>query len=75
MDAIINFLKGIGDGIVAVFDFFIGFLADLVYLVQLTAKFLAQIPLYFSWLPSEMLALIGLIFAIVVLYKILGREG
>lgn len=75
MDAILEFFKGIGDGIVAVFDFLIGIINDLVYIVQLTGKFLAQIPAYFSWLPPELLAIIVSIFAIVVIYKILGREG
>lgn len=75
MDAIIKFFTGIADAVTAAFDFLFSFIADLVYLVQLTGKFLVQIPLYFSWLPGELLALVILIFTIVVLYKVLGREG
>lgn len=75
MDAIIRFFEGIGDAVISVFEFFISFLSDLVYIVRLTGKFLAQIPSYFSWLPPGVLALIVTIFGIVVLYKVLGREG
>lgn len=75
MDAILNFFKGIGDAIVSLFDMLIGFVADIVYLVKLTGSMLAKIPSFFSWLPESMVALILVIIAVVVLYKILGREG
>lgn len=75
MDAIISFFTGIADAVTALFEFLFSLIADLVYLVQLTGKFLLQIPSYFAWLPGELLALIILIFTIVVLYKVLGREG
>lgn len=75
MDAILNFFSGIADAISSLFDFVFGIVSDLVYLVGLTGKFLAQIPAYFSWLPSQLVTLLVTIFAIVVLYKILGREG
>lgn len=75
VNAIIEFFTGIADAVSAAFSFLFGLIADIVYLVQLTGKFLAQLPLYFSWIPGELLALIMLIFTIVVLYKVLGREG
>lgn len=75
MGAIVDFFTGIADAVAGVIDWFAGFLADAVYLVQLTGKFLAQIPSYFSWMPPEMVSMIVTIFGIVVLYKILGREG
>lgn len=75
MDAILNFFSGIADAVSSLFDFVFGVVSDLVYLVGLTGKFLAQIPAYFSWLPSQLVTLLVTIFAIVVLYKILGREG
>lgn len=74
MDAIIGFLRGIGDAVVGAFDFLVSFIGDIVYLVQLTGKFLVQIPAYFSWLPAPVLTLIVTILTVVVLYKVLGRE-
>lgn len=75
MDAVISFFKGIGNAIVSVFDFVISFFQDLIYIIQLLGRFLSQLPNYFSWLPADILALLLTLFAIVVIYKILGREG
>lgn len=75
MDALLQFFKGIGNAITSVIDFVIGFFQDLVYLIQLTGRFLAQIPNYFSWLPAGAITLLIVLFSIVVVYKILGREG
>lgn len=82
MEAIQNFLNGISRGvqtltrfIVAVYDFITGLIEDLVYVVKLTAEFVKNIPVYFSWLPGSVIAIIVAIFAVVVIYKVLGREG
>lgn len=68
-------LSAIGDAIVHALDFVISFFSDLVYSIQLLGKIVLEIPNYFAWLPPEILAIVVLIFAIVVIYKILGREG
>lgn len=75
MDAIIKFLQGIIDGVTAALDFLIGFIEDIVYVVKLTGEFVLNIPNYFAWLPAPVLATVVSIFGIVVIYKVLGREG
>lgn len=75
MDAIIGFFQGIADVLTGAIDFLIGMIEDIVYIVQLTGKAVASIPGYFTWLPAPVVALIVTIFAVVVVYKILGREG
>lgn len=75
MRTVIQFLKNIGKIITTVIDFVISFFKDLVYVIELTGKFLSELPSYFSWLPEELLAILLVIFSIVVIYKILGREG
>lgn len=75
MQAIIDFFKAIGDIIVAIIDFVVSFFGDLIYMIQLTGQFLAQIPAYFSWLPGELVSMLVILFGVVVIYKILGREG
>lgn len=72
---IANMIKGISDWFVMIMEYIRGFFGDIVYLVQITGVFLARIPEYFSWFPSEGVTLIALTFSIVVVYKILGREG
>lgn len=75
MQAIVDAIEGIIETITSVIDFVIGFFQDIVYLVEITGKALLQIPIYFAWMPGEMVALLVILFALVVLYKILGREG
>lgn len=75
MTAIINFLTGIADGIIALVEFMASMIADVLYVVQLTAEFVVQIPSYLAILPTEILAIVTTAFVVVVIYKILGREG
>lgn len=75
MRTIIDILSGFGQAISTLFDIIFGFFEDIVYIIKITGIFLARIPDYFSWLPSEVVTLIVVIFGIVVIYKILGREG
>ena len=73
ISAIIDWVAGIGEAISSAFDFFVGFLADLVYLVQLTGKMIAQIPSYFSWLPAPILGILITAVSVAVVFKIIGR--
>lgn len=75
MDSVIEFFKGIGEAIVSVFDFLVSLFEDLVYVITLLGKFIAQVPSYFSWLPTELIVILSSILAVVVIYKIMGREG
>lgn len=75
MGAIIDFFTGIADLAIGAFEFLIGTIRDIVYIAQLTGKAIAAIPGYLTLLPAPVVALLMTIFAIVVIYKILGREG
>lgn len=77
-----DWLKTLADGFQQVLDFFsnvtefiIDFIGDIVYIIKITGEMVVKIPDYFSWLPSEALALVVSIFGVVVIYKVLGREG
>lgn len=75
MGAILDLLRSIGDAILTAFDFLKSFFDNTVYVIGLTGEFVSQIPSYFSWLPAPVLSLIVTSFGVVVVYKILGREG
>lgn len=75
MDSLIRFFESIGNAIVTIFQFIVSFFQDLVYIIGLTGSILLKIPEYFAWLPSSLLSLLVTIFGIVVIYKIMGREG
>jgi hypothetical protein len=75
MQAILDFFTNIWTVVNQLISFVIGLVEDLVYVVRLTGQFVANIPTYFSWLPPAALAILVSIFGIVVIYKIIGREG
>lgn len=74
-DALIGFFETFISMFTSLFNMAISLFSDIAYVVQLTGKFVVNVPNYFGWLPSECTVIITLIFSIVVLYKILGREG
>lgn len=82
MDAIKQFLSGIInglDGIVrfinAIYDFIIDIVEDIAYVIKITGQFVVQIPGYLGWLPAGVVYIIVAMFSVVVIYKVLGREG
>lgn len=75
MQAIIDFLVGFGKVILSLADFAYTFIYDLVYVIKLTARSLAAIPALFYILPGACVTLLVGIFSVVVIYKVLGREG
>lgn len=75
LNTIKDFFLGFAEIISSLVDFVINLIQDIVYVVKLCGSFVAKIPAYFSWLPASVLTLIITIFSIVVIYKILGREG
>lgn len=75
MGAIVTFFEGIGNAIMGVIDFLIGFIEDIVYIVKITGEFVLQIPQYLGWLPAPVLTIIVVVFGVVVIYKVMGREG
>lgn len=75
LSTIKDYIATIGEFFSSIFDFVVGFFEDVAYIIKLTAEFVAKIPSYFDWLPEPVLALIISIFAVVVIYKVLGREG
>lgn len=74
LNTIKQFLNSIGDMILGIWQFLIDFFEDVAYVVELVTSFVAGIPSYFSWLPSQILALIVAIFGVAIIYKVLGRE-
>lgn len=76
MQAIIDFFTGIIDGLVAIVKFVIDTIKDIVHMVQLVGETMLKIPdLLSGFLPAEVVTAVLLIFGVVVIYKILGREG
>lgn len=75
MQAIFDFLVDIGHLLSHLFGGVILLFDDIVYIIGLGGKFLAYVPSYFAFLPNEMLLVLGALFSLIVVYKVLGREG
>lgn len=75
MQGLINFFSSIVDGIKLAFDFLFDMIKDLGYVVRLLGSFIVKIPSFFSWLPAGVVAILVTTFGIVLIYKLLGREG
>ena len=74
MSVIKDFFLSIGSVIKSLVDIVIDFVKDTVYVVKLSKDFLERIPELFSFMPVKILSIITLIFSIVVIYKVLGRD-
>lgn len=75
MKDVLEFLEGIGNAITSLFEFIMDFFSDLLYVIEVVSTTVVSIPSYFSWLPTTAVAIVVTIFGVVVIYKILGREG
>lgn len=75
MQALIDFFVTLGDVIVSLVEFIISFISDLIFVIGLLGSLILKIPMLFAWFPSAFVSLLITIFGIVVIYKILGREG
>lgn len=75
LQSIADFFTGMIEIIKSLIDFVVGIVEDLVYVVTLCGTFIIQLPDYLTWLPSAVVTLIITTFGIVVIYKVLGREG
>lgn len=75
MQALIDFFKGFADIVSSLVNFVIGVVQDLLYVIQLLGSLIVKIPEMIGWLPSACITLVATLFAVVLIYKILGREG
>lgn len=72
---IFNAVKNVIKTITMLVDFLIQMIKDILYVIQITAEALGQIPEYIGWLPTVAISALVTLFGIVIVYKVLGREG
>lgn len=70
-----TFLQTIADFFVAIFEIVMSLIRDIIEMVKMLGDFVLQIPSLFDWLPQAVVGTIVTIFGVVVIYKIIGREG
>lgn len=75
MQALISFFTSLGNVVVSLVEFVIKFIKDLFYIIGLLGNLIISLPSMIGWLPSACISLTVTAFSIVVIYKIMGREG
>jgi len=75
LQQILNVVKSIGDLVVGLVKFIPKLLTDFIMVIDLVVGAVAQLPTMFVVFPSVISALLISVFGVVVVYKILGREG
>lgn len=74
MQGIIDFLDLIGTMLTSFFQLVVNLVLDIVYVVQLSIAFLADIPSYFNWLPTPILGLLISCLTVALILKVAGRN-
>lgn len=75
MQALLNFFETIGDIIVSLVEFVISFFSDVVWIIETLVWAVGQFPVFLGWIPGPIQAVILITLSVVVIYKIMGREG
>lgn len=76
MQTLVDILNSIGEGLKTAIDFLGGFIEDLVKMAEMLAEGMATVPVWLGYFfPEELVFILVTVFAIVVIYKLLGREG
>lgn len=72
---IINFLKTLVDILVSLVRFIVQMVADLGNVVMLLTRTVLNLPLVLGFFPASCVGILLAIFSVVIIYKVLGREG
>ena len=76
LQTLVDFFKSTGNVVMSLVDFVITLIQDIVFVVKICGTFVLKLPdLLVGWLPSSVVVLIVGAFSVVVIYKIVGREG
>lgn len=75
MSTLIQFFTSLGGLIGSLVDYVVNFFKDLVWLVRSLAWAAASAFNAITWIPEFLQTYIILLISIIILYKVLGREG
>lgn len=72
---IVNLLKSLVNMIVELFKFIPQLLNDLIMVISLVTDTVARLPTIFQVFPQVISSILIACFGVVIIYKVLGREG
>ena len=70
MDFLFDFFALFSEAITSAIDFLVSFVMDIVYIIQVIGSVLAQIPSFFSWMPTELSTIIVVDIGIAAVFRI-----
>lgn len=70
----LNMVNPLYEVLVDIWEILSNLVSDIPYIIGLLTSFLANIPGYFSWLPSEVVSLLITAFGVVIIYMISNRK-
>lgn len=71
----LDIISNILDLLVGFFSAVGGLLSDIAMLIVKVGKAVTYVPMLLSWLPDAVVPILIGTFGVVVVYKVLGREG
>ena len=74
MGKIIDILTSIGNFFKTVVDFVVKLFQDLVYVIKLLGETVAKLPTYLGFLPTVAIAVFVSAIAVVVVFRVIGRD-
>lgn len=75
MTQVVKIIKSLFDLVTGIFDFVIDFFADIIKMVGLLAKSVANLPTILGmFLPEALITIIIALVGVTVLYRVLGRD-
>ena len=76
MADIFDLVQNLFDMLQTAWDFAVGIISDTVFVATTIPRLLVKIPsIIASFVPSEVLVVVGVFLSVALLYKVLGREG
>lgn len=75
VSGIFDTISKIGDAIVWFFQFIVGIVKDIAYVIELTGTALLHLDDWFYAMPSIITSILAVFFTVAVLYKVLGRDN
>lgn len=75
MEDLLDMIEGFFDMVGSVVEFVIDWIQDILYIAELLGTLISNLPSIFGWMPVPVYSMIASIFGVIVIYKILGREG
>ena len=74
MSQIIQFMAALMDSLDAIINFVVDYFQDALYFAILTVEMIPALPAFFTWIPGALWNIFFMLFGLVVVLRVLGRN-